>query len=344
MNHLYPISLCLGLLLTGCVLESSLPGEGDEPVPVPEEEKVAVFFSSTIDLETKARPEAETKAEGSSTLADGVQVTVHAYEQSGIATPSAAAVVSRNYAQKVSGGSANLEVTGGDGGMYVAAGNYTFFALSVNADATPPALISFSETGQLHNNTDYIYCAAHATITSHPGVAQNVPLAFKRLSTRIAIQIVSDSNGDDKATAATAPIIRFAATDSTGSKITLGATPVITSGIPVANTQKYTEITSTGDITTSNGFTAVYTMLPMQANQTIPVTITFPTITFNGLVQTNKVYTLTIPTADTGLTSGNQYNYKVNITGNDIAFQGVSVSPWTGKDGSLPNEDVTEDW
>lgn len=341
MNHLYPISLCLGLLLTGCVLESSLPGEGDEPVPVPEEEKVAVSFSSTIDLETKAGSEAETKAE-STTLADGVQVTVHAYEQSGIATPSAAAVVSRNYAQKVSGGSANLEVTGGDGGMFVAAGNYTFFALSVNADAAPPALISFSETGQLHNNTDYIYCATHAAITSQPGVAQNVPLAFKRLSTRIAIQIVSDSEGDDKATAATAPIIRFAATDSTGSKITLGASSVITSGKPVIDTHKYTEITSAGDIT--NGFTAVYTMLPMQANQTFPVTITFPSITFNGLVQTDKVYTLTIPTSDTGLTSGNQYNYKVNITGNDIAFQGVSVSPWTGKDGSLPNEDVTEDW
>lgn len=341
MNHLYPISLCLGLLLTGCVLESSLPGEGDEPVPVPEEEKIAVSFSSTIDLETKAGSEAETKAE-STTLADGVQVTVHAYEQSGIATPSAAAVVSRNYAQKVSGGSANLEVTGGDGGMFVAAGNYTFFALSVNADAAPPVLISFSETGQLHNNTDYIYCATHAAITSQPGVAQNVPLAFKRLSTRIAIQIVSDSNGDDKATAATAPIIRFAATDSTGSKITLGASSVITSGNPVIDTHKYTEITSAGDIT--NGFTAVYTMLPMQANQTIPVTITFPSITFNGLVQTDKVYTLTIPTSGTGLTSGNQYNYKVNITGNDIIFQGVSVSPWTGKDGSLPNEDVTEDW
>lgn len=341
MNHLYPISLCLGLLLTGCVLESSLPGEGDEPVPVPEEEKIAVSFSSTIDLETKAGSEAETKAE-STTLADGVQVTVHAYEQSGIATPSAAAVVSRNYAQKVSGGSANLEVTGGDGGMFVAAGNYTFFALSVNADAAPPALISFSETGQLHNNTDYIYCATHAAITSQPGVAQNVPLAFKRLSTRIAIQIVSDSEGDDKATAATAPIIRFAATDSTGSKITLGASSVITSGKPVIDTHKYTEITSAGDIT--NGFTAVYTMLPMQANQTIPVTITFPSITFNGLVQTDKVYTLTIPTSGTGLTSGNQYNYKVNITGNDIIFQGVSVSPWTGKDGSLPNEDVTEDW
>lgn len=341
MNHLYPISLCLGLLLTGCVLESSLPGEGDEPVPVPEEEKVAVSFSSTIDLETKAGSEAETKAE-STTLADGVQVTVHAYEQNGIATPSSAAVVSRNYAQKVSGGSANLEVTGGDGGMFVAAGNYTFFALSVNADAAPPALISFSETGQLHNNTDYIYCATHAAITSQPGVAQNVPLAFKRLSTRIAIQIVSDSEGDDKATAATAPIIRFAATDSTGSKITLGASSVITSGKPVIDTHKYTEITSAGDIT--NGFTAVYTMLPMQANQTIPVTITFPSITFNGLVQTDKVYTLTIPTSGTGLTSGNQYNYKVNITGNDIIFQGVSVSPWTGKDGSLPNEDVTEDW
>ena len=81
----------------------------------------------------------------------------------------------------------------------------------------------------------------------------------------------------------------------------------------------------------------------MQAAQTIPVTITFPSITFNGLVQTDKIYTLDITTPDGGFASGNQYTYKVNITGNDIAFKGVSVNPWTGKTGSLPDEDVTED-
>lgn len=335
MSHFYLYILSGCLLLTGCVFDIALPGDGGEPAPapVPDEEKVAISFNSSIDLSTKA--------DASSTLADGVQVVVYAYAQDAAATPTAAAVVSRPYV--VSDGSGNLTVTGGEGMMYLAAGNYTFFALSVNKDAAPPALSvgSFSETVQLSNQTDYLYCASHTAITSKPGETQNVALAFRRLATSLKITIVSESAGDDKVTAATAPSITFAATNPGGSKITLGADPAISAGIPIANKEQYTTVESTGDLT--NGFTAEDILLPMQAAKTIPVTITFPSITFNGLVQTNKIYTLDITTPEGGFASGNQYTYKVNITGNDIAFKGVSVNPWTGKTGSLPDEDVTED-
>ena len=339
MNHFYLYSLCLSLLLTGCVIDIALPGEGDDPAPapVPDQEKVAVSFSSTIDLETKS---GSTKTDAS-VLADGVQVTVHAYSQGGVTTPTVAAVVSRNYV--ASGGNGSLTVTGDEGIMYLAAGSYTFYALSVNAATTPPALAagSVSQTGQLANNTDYIYCATNKAIDSKPGKTQSVSLPFQRLSTHLVITIVSEG-GDDKITAATAPSLLLAATNPSNMKITLGATPVIAAGSPVSNKSDYTTIQSEGDL--ASGFTAGYIMLPMKAGQTIPVTITFPSITFNGLVQTNKVYTLNLTTPDEGFTSGNQYNYKVNITGNDIAFQGVSVTTWTEKTGSLPNDDVTEDW
>ncbi len=336
MSHFYLYILSGCLLLTGCVFDIALPGDGGEPAPapVPDEEKVAISFNSSIDLSTKA--------DASSTLADGVQVVVYAYAQDAAATPTAAAVVSRPYA--VSGGNGNLTVTGSAGIMYLAAGNYTFYALSVNQNATPPALTtgSFSETGQLSNQTDYLYCAFHTAITSQPGETQNVTLAFRRLATSLKITIVSESAGDDKVTAAEAPSITFAATNPGGSKITLGADTPVTAGVPVTDKNDYTTVTSTGDLT--SGFTVEYILLPMKAAQTIPVTITFPSITFNGLAaQTNKVYTLDITTPDGGFASGNQYTYKVNITGNDIAFEGVSAKPWTGKEGLFPDEDVTED-
>ncbi len=334
MSHFYLYILSGCLLLTGCVFDIALPGDGGEPAPVPDEEKVAISFNSSIELSTKAGT--------SSTLADGVQVVVYAYAQDAAATPTAAAVVSRPYA--VSGGSGNLTVTGDEGIMYLVVGNYTFYALSVNKDEAPPALTtgSFSETGQLSNQTDYLYCASHTAITSKPGETQNVALAFHRLATSLKITIVSESDADDKVTAATAPSITFAATNPGGSKITLGADPVISAGMPIADQSQYTTVTSTGDLT--SGFTVEYILLPMKAAQTIPVTITFPSITFNGLAaQTNKVYTLDITTPDGGFASGNQYTYKVNITGNDIAFEGVSAKPWTGKEGLLPDEDVTED-
>ena len=339
MNHFCPYILSCCLLLTGCVIDIALPGKGDDPAPapVPDQEKVAVSFSSTIDLETRS---GGTKADAP-VLADDVQVTVHAYSQGGVTTPTAAAVVSRNYV--ASGGNGSLTVTGGEGIMYLAAGSYTFYALSVNAATIPLALASgsVSQTGQLANNTDYIYCATNQAIDSKPGETQNVSLPFLRLSTRLVIRIVSEG-GDDKITAATAPSLLLAATTPSGATITLGATPVIAAGSPVSNKNDYTTIQSEGDLV--SGFTAGYIMLPMQAGQTIPVTIIFPSITFNGLVQTDKVYELNITTPEGGFTSGNQYTYKVNITGNDVAFQGVSVTAWTGKAGSLPNDDVTEDW
>lgn len=334
MSHFCPYILSGCLLLTSCVFDIALPGEGGDPVPtpVPDGEKIAISFNSTIDLSTKAADQV---------LADGVQVAVHAYSQSGLTTPTVAAVVSRSYV--ASGRNGNLTVTGGEGIMYLAAGNYTFYALSTNAITAPPALASgsVSQTGQLVNNTDYIYCAINKVIDSKPGETQNVSLLFLRLSTRLVITIISEG-GDDKITAAQAPSLLLAPTNPSGATITLGSTPVIAAGSPVSNKSDYTTIQSEGDL--ASGFTAGYIMLPMQAGQTIPVTITFPSITFNGLVQTNKVYELNIKTPEGGFTSGNQYTYKVNITGNDVAFQGVLVTAWTGKAGSLPDDDVTEDW
>ena len=194
MNHFYIFSLCAGLLLTGCVFDVDLPeGGGGDPVPVPDEEKVAISFSSTVDVETKA---GVTKA-NQQALADDVLVDVYAYQQAAVATPAAAAVVNRSYA--VTGRNGNLEVTGGESIMYLAAGNYTFYALSVNENTAPPALAagSVSQTGQLSNNTDYIYCATNQTINSKPGETQAVSLSFRRLSTRLVVKIVSESSGDD---------------------------------------------------------------------------------------------------------------------------------------------------
>lgn len=335
MNYFYPIFLTACLLLAACSKEEHT-GEEVDPLP-PIEEMVAISFNSTIELETKA--EGETAADASQTLAEGVLVDVYAYKQDAIAIPTKPALVKRRYKIGTKGTMDLAE--GQDGIMYLPAGNYSFYALSVNANTAPPELINNSETAQLSNNTDYIYSAQNVTINSKPGETQNVSLPFGRLSTRIEIKIVNGGNGDDKAVAAENPSVTLAATNPAGSKISLGANPLIAYGTPVKT--DLTTIQCEGTLT--NGFTASYIMLPMQGTQQIPVSLKYPSITFNGLQpQKDKIYELIITTPDEGFVSGKQYNYNVNISGNDVVFKGVTVTAWTGKPGNLPNDNITEDF
>lgn len=335
MNYFYPIFLTACLLLAACSKEEHR-GEEVDPLP-PIEEMVAISFNSTIELETKA--EGETAADASQTLAEGVLVDVYAYKQDAIAIPTKPATVKRRY--KIGAKGVMDLAESQDGIMYLPAGNYSFYALSVNANTAPPELINNSETAQLSNNTDYIYSATNVTINSKPGETQTVSLAFSRLSTRIEIKIVNGGNGDDKAVAAENPSLTFAATDPTGSKISLGANPLIAYGTPA--TTNLTTIQCNGTLT--DGFTASYIMLPMQGTQQIPVSLKYPSITFNGLQpQKDKIYELNIITLNEGFVSGKQYNYKVNISGNDVVFQGVTVTAWTEKAGNLPNDNITEDF
>lgn len=337
MNYFYPIFLSACLLLAACSKEEHT-GEEVDPLP-PIEEMVAISFNSTIELETKA--EGETAADASQSLAEGVLVDVYAYKQDGIDVPTKPALVKRRY--KI-GAKGDMDLAEGqDGIMYLPAGKYSFYALSVNADTAPPELINNSETAQLSNNTDYIYSAQNVTIDSKPGETQNVSLPFGHLSTRIEIEIVNGGNGDDKAVAAENPSLTFAATDPTGSKFILGDNK-ITGGSPVKEISDYTKIEKM-EGTLTDGFTASYIMLPMQGKQQISVSLKYPSITFNGLEpQKDKIYELNITTPDEGFASGKQYNYKVNISGNDVAFQGVTVTAWTGKPGNLLNDNITEDF
>lgn len=330
---LYPILLAV-LSLTAC--SSGEEPEGKQP-PVEPEEEVVVSFSGRLYL-------MPTKADADGTLEDGVNVTIRTYAASG--TPSVAPLAMRAYKADTEG---DLQVSGSDGPMLLAAGTYSFYALSVNATgdgavALPPALAEGSngETVELKNGTDYLYSAvADRKIVSTTDYKQDIPLSFGHLVSRLQIRIKSEG-GDDRITAAEAPVIELPLTNPAGSKITLGAEKPVEQGTPVTGQKDFTSLQSEGSIT--SGFISGSILLPMKEGQDIPVTITFPSITFNGLApQSNKIYTLTIKTPAGGFASGNQYNYKVNITGNQIVFTELSVEPWTVKAGNLPDGDVTED-
>ncbi|MCD7851996.1 MAG: fimbrillin family protein [Parabacteroides sp.] len=233
--------------------------------------------------------------------------------------------------------------------MFLTAGTYTFYALSVNAagtesDSVPPALAagSYSETEALKNNIDYLYCAVSNKIISDPdGGKQNVALSFTRLASRIRITVTSKGGtGSEEIIEADAPKITLPLTNPEGSKITLGANDPI-GQYPVASDGPTLE--STGNLT--DGFTAGCILLPMKEKEKIPVRIVFPSITFNGLAaQTDKLYTAEITTPTGGFVSGKQYNYTVNITGNQVGFTGLSIEPWNVNDGQLPNGNITEDF
>ena len=346
-------SLITGPLLALLLLFSCSSGEEilkEEIPPVPLEEKIAVSFSGKIDLaETKAEGEGVPGTPGEAvttqTLRKDVNVTIRAYKQASIGKPDAAPQDCGDYLAAEDGG---LTVKTEGDSMFLAAGTYTFYALSVNAagtdaDSIPPALTSetSAETNELKNNTDYLYCAVSQKIKSAPdsSAAQNVPLTFTRLASRLQIT-VTGTGGDDKITAATAPTITLPLTNPSGSKITLGAENPI-GQYPVATAD--TTLKSAGDIT--NGFTSGCILLPMTAGQKLPVRIVFPSITFNGLApQTDKLYTAEITTPTDGFVSGKQYNYTVNITGNEIGFIRLGVTSWDIKPGELPDSSIEEDY
>ena len=341
MSHIYLYLLSFSFLLAGCAGEEKIGG--DDVDPILPEEKIAVSFSSKLYLEP------ETKAEGNtSDLLENVNVVIRVYKQAAVGVPTVDALIRRNYKVAANG---DLTAAADEAiPIYLGADNYTFFALSVNTAGTdentfPPELASsMSETVELKNETDYLYCAVNEKISSSPDNKATVNLTFERLAARIQITIVSEG-GDDKIISAQVPTVTLPLTDPSGSKIILGGEPLINQGNPFTDQKNYTALQSTGNIT--DGFVADCILLPMAAStdRTLPVTILFPSITFNGLgEQTNKIYTLNIPLpADTGFASGKQYNYKVNITGNEIGFAGLTVVSWKGVNGNIPNEDMSED-
>lgn len=340
--HSY-ITLLACFCLVACSSEKIEPGDEIPPVPDVPEEPIAVSFSSKLYLEP------ETRAENEESLLADANVVIYVYKQTSVGVPAEAPLLQRSY--KVGKNGDLAENVAGEP-MYLGAGSYTFYALSVNAagaDATalPPELVegAVAETVELKNQTDYLYCAVNQAIVSNPTNVAKVSLPFKRLAARIQIQIVSEG-GDDKIVSADAPTVRLPLTDPSGSKIKLGNDPALATGNPVSDTGKYSVLQSKGDV--ANGFVADCILLPMQTGkQPLPVTILFPSITFSGLGELkNKVYTLSIPIpSPDGFASGKQYNYKVNITGNEVGFSGMTVVPWKGgTSGDLSGDDVTEDW
>ena len=347
MSQIYLYLLSFSFLLAGCAEEEKIGG--DDVDPILPEEKIAVSFSSKLYLEPVSK--SDITDTGTDNLTQNANVTIRAYKQaaSGSSSPTGAPLVRQDY--KVDTGGDLTVATEGSEPMYLGAGLYTFYALSVNAAGTedgslPPELQGNTspETVALKNQTDYLYCEENQTISSNPDNKATVNLTFERLAARIQITIVSEG-GDDKIISAQAPTVTLPLTNPSGSKITLGSEARINQGNPFTDQKNYTTLQSTGDITA--GFVADCILLPMAAStdRTLPVTILFPSITFNGLgEQTNKIYTLDIPVpADAGFASGKQYNYKVNITGNEIGFTGLTVVSWKGVNGNIPNEDMSED-
>lgn len=345
--HLYTILLgCLAL----CACSTEEPVQGGEiEQPAEPEEKIAVSFSSKLYLE----PDTKTATEGTTAnLSDGANVAIHVFRQAAMGVPDVAALTRRDYKVAADG---SLTATADEAiPMYLGAGTYTFYALSVNmagegAEALPPELADgnvSSGTVELKNGTDYLYCAVNRKFSSNMENAVTVSLPFERLAARIQLTITSTGDAENVIVAATAPSVTLPLTDPAGSKITLGAIPQLAPGEPVTDMVEYTELVSEGNVT--DGFVADCILLPMKAKAdviSLSVTILFPSITFSGLgEQTDKVYTLEIPIPkEEGFASGKQYNYKVNITGNEVGFGGLTVVPWTAKTGNLPNDDMTED-
>lgn len=130
-TRFYLIYTIFILLLAGCADEEQ---RGEEPVPTPPEELVAVSFSSTIDLTTKATEEV------TENLAEGALIDVHVYKQANTTAPSGSPLVTRRY-KVVSGG--NMEPADPGNTMYLPVGTYAFlhWLSTLRKRSRPPWLL-----------------------------------------------------------------------------------------------------------------------------------------------------------------------------------------------------------
>lgn len=348
MNRIHVTSVCLLFLFSlfqGCVYADFEEKGGGSNPPVDPAGREAVYFSTHAEVvPTRA-------VDPASQLREKVSITIRAYEQATLSVPAAAPVAQKGY---LAAANASLtETPVGTAPMYLAAGTYTFYALSANAtgnaaDSLPPALKtgSFAQTDPLKNTIDYLYADTILPVKSTTAYRTDIDLRLRRLSTSFVLTVVNDGAPEGSAILeAEAPTVAFAATNPASSHITLGNPrgKEITPAAPVTDQAKYTTLQSEG--TLADGFTIRYVMLPMKGNATIPLTLTFPRIKFPGLEQENKKYTLEIVTPSGGFASGSKYLYRVGINGNGITFMTVSVADWAGlaPANGMPNEDIEEE-
>lgn len=311
------------LLLTavGCTSDEQV----GEPV-TNEKGEYPVNFSGSMDMTlTKGNTDDEAEAIGKD-----VKAKIYAYTGS-TSDFSTAAIASGDY---VADGSGNLE--GSSYTMYLAKGNYDFYAVSCNSTSTDAPTFTSGTSSALMNGTDYLWVkkTEGIPVSSSTDHTSNVELTFSHSAVNILINVQTEDNTGIELTGwqdnnpATIKV-----------PVTTSSTMTLSDGKIVTSTSLATDAVAMATTAVSNKkATASYIILPYSGNTGLEVIFKVKVKIGDSKTEESKEYkaTLTVPSGGSGFAGGSQYTYTATLKPNKITFTGAKVSAWT-------NNDITND-
>lgn len=196
--------------------------------------------------------------------------------------------------------------------MYLSNGVFDFYAVSTNSPARFPTISNGISSG-LQNGVDYLWwgCANYEI----NGSQVTVPIVFNHAATQIVV-VLSAGEGVALQQIASATITP----PQTGSTLDL------TSGAITPATGYGSTPASMG----VNGLKAQYTMLPLQTDTPMTLTLML-NINYDP---TPRQYSVNIPVPEGGFQGGNSYLYQAIVDANTVTFPSVDVNDWNTVDES----------
>ncbi|HIW65869.1 MAG TPA: fimbrillin family protein [Candidatus Alistipes intestinipullorum] len=243
-----------------------------------------------------------------SPISTNTLVTIYAFHGDTDNATSTAPMARGNYVAQQAG-----MLTGvSDYKMYLSNGVFDFYAVSTNSSARFPTISNGISSG-LQNGVDYLWwgCANYEI----DGSQVTVPIVFNHAATQIVI-VLSAGEGVALQQIASATITP----PQTGSTLDL------TSGAITPATGYGSTPASMG----VNGLKAQYTMLPLQTDTPMTLTLML-NINYDP---TPRQYTVSIPVPEGGFQGGNSYLYQAIVDANTVTFPSVDVNDWNTVDES----------
>lgn len=235
-------------------------------------------------------------------------VTIYAYHGGTDNATSTAPMARGNYVAQQAGMLSGVS----DYKMYLSNGIFDFYAVSTNSSARFPT-ISNGVSGALQNGVDYLWwgCANYEIDNSQV----TVPIVFNHAATQIVIEL---SSGEG--------LYLGGVVSATVTPPQSGSTLDLTTGTITPATGYSTTPAAMG----VNGLTLQYTMLPLQSETPMTLTLSL-SVNYDP---TPHQYTVSIPTPDGGFEGGNSYVYQAIVDANTVTFPAVNVNDWNTVDES----------
>lgn len=243
-----------------------------------------------------------------SPISTNTLVTIYAFHGETDNATSTAPMARGNYVAQQAG-----MLTGvSDYKMYLSNGVFDFYAVSTNSPARFPTISNGISSG-LQNGVDYLWwgCANYEI----NGSQVTVPIVFNHAATQIVV-VLSAGEGVALQQIASATITP----PQTGSTLDL------TSGAITPATGYGSTPASMG----VNGLKAQYTMLPLQTDTPMTLTLML-NINYDP---TPRQYSVNIPVPEGGFQGGNSYLYQAIVDANTVTFPSVDVNDWNTVDES----------